>query len=84
MDLCRIPVIFTGAALAAPSNPHSDAVIYVLLALLLAAAIVVVYLNRQICALRCRQNDSVPADDLLGDTSRFLRRDNLVGHSAST
>ena len=79
MDLCRIPVIFTGAALAAPSNPHSDAVIYVLLALLLAAAIVVVYLNRQICALRCRQNDSVPADDLLGDTSRFLRRDNLVG-----
>lgn len=46
MDLCRIPAIFTGAALAAPSNPHSDAVIYVLLALLLAAAIVVVYLNR--------------------------------------
>ena len=30
-------------------------------------------------ALRRQRNDSAPADDLLGDNSRFLRRDNLVG-----
>lgn len=77
MDFCHIPAAFAGTALAAPSGIHSDAVIYVLFALLFAAAIVAVAcLNR---TLRRRQNGSVPADDLLGDNSRFLRRDNLVG-----
>lgn len=80
MDFCHIPAAFAGTALAAPSGIHSDAPIYVLFALLLSAAIVVaVYLNRQIRALRRRQNDSASSDDLLGDNSRFLRRDNLVG-----
>lgn len=77
MDFCHIPAAFAGAALAAPSGIHSDAPIYVLFALLLAAAIVAVAcLNR---TLRRRQNDSASSDDLLGDNSRFLRRDNLVG-----
>ena len=77
MDFCHIPAAFAGAALAAPSGIHSDAPIYVLFALLFAAAIVAVAcLNR---TLRRRQNDSASSDDLLGDNSRFLRRDNLVG-----
>ena len=79
MDFCHIPAAFAGAALASSSDVHSDTLIYVLFALLLAAAIVaVVCLNRQIRTLRRRQNDNA-ADDLLHSNSRFLRRDNLVG-----
>ena len=69
------------AAADAARSPHSDPTqaIYIVLAVLLVIAVLVMLrMSGLLRALRRQRNDSVPADDLLGDNSRFLRRDNLV------
>lgn len=69
------------AAADAAHSPHSDPTqaIYIVLAVLLVIAVLVMLrMSGLLRALRRQRNDSVPADDLLGDNSRFLRRDNLV------
>lgn len=72
--------VFAAADAARP--PHSDPTqaIYIVLAVLLVIAVLVMLrMSGLLRALRRQRNDSAPADDLLGDNSRFLRRDNLVG-----
>lgn len=69
------------AAADAARSPHSDPTqaIYIVLAVLLVIAVLVMLrMSGLLRALRRQRNDSAPADDLLGDNSRFLRRDNLV------
>ena len=75
------------AAADAARSPHSDPsqTIYIVLAVLLVIAVLVMLrMSGLLRALRRQRNDSAPADDLLGDNSRFLRRDNLVARFAST
>lgn len=70
------------AAADAVRPPHSDPsqTIYIVLAVLLVIAVLVMLrMSGLLRALRRQRNDSALSDDLLGDTSRFLRRDNLVG-----
>lgn len=70
------------AAADAARSPHSDPTqaIYIVLAVLLVIAVLVMLrMSGLLRALRRQRNDSALSDDLLGDNSRFLRRDNLVG-----
>ena len=72
--------VFAAADAARP--PHSDPsqTIYIVLAVLLVIAVLVMLrMSGLLRALRRQRSDSAPSDDLLGDNSRFLRRDNLVG-----
>lgn len=72
--------VFAAADAARP--PHSDPTqaIYIVLAVLLVIAVLVMLrMSGLLRALRRQRNDSALSDDLLGDNSRFLRRDNLVG-----
>ena len=85
MELCRMSAVF--AAADAARSPHSDPsqTIYIVLAVLLVIAVLVMLrMSGLLRALRRQRNDSALSDDLLGDNSRFLRRDNLVARSAST
>lgn len=69
------------AAADAARSPHSDPTqtIYIVLAVLLVIAVLVMLrMSGLLRALRRQRNDSALSDDLLGDNSRFLRRDNLV------
>lgn len=80
MELCRMSAVFTAADAARSSHGDPSQAIYIVLAVLLAAAVLVLLrMSGQLRALRRQRNDSALSDDLLGDSSRFLRRDNLVG-----
>ena len=71
--------VFAAADAARSSHSDPSQTIYIVLAVLLVIAVLVMLrMSGLLRALRRQRNDSAPADDLLGDNSRFLRRDNLV------
>ena len=71
--------VFAAADAARPSHSDPSQTIYIVLAVLLVIAVLVMLrMSGLLRALRRQRNDSALSDDLLGDNSRFLRRDNLV------